>query len=246
DCSLSALLSRLPKPLNDVLLPGCYIGGEDAQFWLRRGVRHLAGCDVYSLKTKWDSNVPLLEKAFGAKVDFRQGSIEDLPYDDESFDLVTTTAVLEHVRNLTAMSRETARVLRPNGICWHTFGPLYYSFGADHCISAFGFERGYDHLLLAEDEYKTLVDDQRFFDTLSDPNLPFWARNDQFSFATAQQYIEVFQRDFDVEHLVVKISDEGLMYRERHPDNWKKLLDAGVPEESLLIKSLAITLKKRQ
>ena len=56
----------------------------------------------------------------------------------------------------------------------------------------------------------------------------------------------MFQRDFDVEHLVVKISDEGLMYRERHPDNWKKLLDAGVPEESLLIKSLAITLKKRQ
>ncbi len=245
DCSLSALISLLPQTLDDVLLPGCYIGGEDAQFWLRRGVRHLAGCDVYSLKSKWDKNVPQLERTFGAKVDFRQGSVEDLPYEDESFDLIATTAVLEHVRNIEAMSGETARVLRPGGICWHTFGPLYYSYGADHCISAYGNEHGYDHLLLSEDEYQSLIGDQEFFDTQADSNLPFWARNAQFSFATAQHYLEVMGRDFDVEHLVVKISSDGLIYRQQYPENWMRLLDAGVREEDLLIKSLAITMRRR-
>lgn len=232
------------QPPGRVLVPGCYMGGEDIQFWLRRGIREMVGIDVYSLDRHWQQIVPALENEYQIPVTFEQASIEKLPFEAESFNLIATTAVLEHVRNLRAMVSETARVLKPGGICWHVFGPLYYSFGADHCISAYGFERGYDHLLLDENEYQSLIHDQSFFDTQDDPNLPFWARREQFSYAAAARYLKLFAEEFSIEHVVVKMSPDGLRYREVYPERWSGLLDAGVPEEDLLIKSLAVVLRK--
>jgi SAM-dependent methyltransferase len=41
--------------------------------------------------------------------------ITALTYDDESFDLIVSSDVLEHVPDIEAAFRETARVLRPGG-----------------------------------------------------------------------------------------------------------------------------------
>jgi SAM-dependent methyltransferase len=246
DASLACLLRRIRRErIERVLIPGCYVGGEDVQFWLRRGAKQLEGIDVYCLQQRWDAIAPQLECHFGAQVCFRQASIEAMPFPDESFDLLATRAVLEHVRNLGAMVNETARVLRTGGFVWHCLGPLYYSFGADHCISAYGDAAGYDHLLLDEQEYQQRIRNQAFFDQQSDSNLPFWALNQQFSFATAADYLDLFQKHFDLEMVIAKVSAKGLAYRRCFPQRWSQLLAAGVTECDLLIKGLAVVLRKK-
>jgi SAM-dependent methyltransferase len=239
------LKKLLPSSIERVLIPGCYLGGADVQRWLRYGVKHLDGCDVYSLSTRWKEIVPKLHQEYTATVDFRQASIEDLPYEDERFDLVSTMAVLEHVRNLRAMAKETSRVLKPRGLAWHGFGPTYYTFSGDHCVSAFGLEQGYDHVLLTEDDYQQRINDQGFFDKQPDPNLPFWARNNQFSFARSTEYLEIFSEFFEIEDIVLKLSEEGLEFRRAFPQKWNKLLSCGIKEFDLLAKSLMVILRKK-
>lgn len=227
-----------------VLVPGCYLGGEDVQFWLRRGVRRLDGVDLNSLAARWSVIIPELRREFGSEVHFQQAPLEKLPFSGECFDVIATTGVLEHVQNLAAVCAETARVLKCGGIVWHRFGPLYFSFGADHCIDAYGEECGYDHLLLSEEEYQWRIGNQTFYERQPDPNLPFWARHSQFSFAYAREYLEWFRRYFRVRHMVAKISEPGLQFRRSFPEKWDNLLKAGIAEEDLLIKGLSVVLEK--
>ncbi|MBI3091807.1 MAG: class I SAM-dependent methyltransferase [Candidatus Tectomicrobia bacterium] len=53
---------------------------------------------------------------FPAHVTFKQGTIEDLPFADASFDLVIANFVYEHVRNPRPCLEQAERVLRPGGL----------------------------------------------------------------------------------------------------------------------------------
>jgi SAM-dependent methyltransferase len=246
DASLSALLKLTRSDtINNVLIPGCYLASEDVQFWLRQGVRRLEGIDVHSLQAIWAYILPKLRVRYNAEINFRQASIESLPFEDGMFDLIASSAVLEHVRNIEEMTKETARILRPGGWAWHDFGPLYYSYGGDHCSAAYGNMAGYDHLLMNEEEYQKRINDQSFFDQQIDPNLPFWALRNQFSFATALEYVLAFEKKFEIRHLVIKLNEEGILFRQLHAERWNQLLTAGVSEIDLLIKSLAVVLRKK-
>lgn len=245
DASTAAMLRVMgAQAPQRVLVPGCYLGGEDVQFWLRRGARRVDGIDLNCLDAHWREIVPALRDGFGSEVAFTRGALERLPFADASFDVVASAGVLEHVRDIEAVSAETARVLKPGGLAWHSFGPLYFAFGADHCIAAFGDHCGYDHLLLAEDEYLGRIWDQRFFDRQQDPNLPFWARNGQFSYATAREYLDSFGKHFEICHVLAKISGKGLEFRRSFRDKWASLIAAGVAEEDLLVKGLCVVLRK--
>jgi 2-polyprenyl-6-hydroxyphenyl methylase / 3-demethylubiquinone-9 3-methyltransferase len=54
--------------------------------------------------------------AAGLTIDYRPGTGESLPLDDNSADIVYCVDVLEHVQDLDAVIRETARVLKPGGL----------------------------------------------------------------------------------------------------------------------------------
>jgi ubiquinone/menaquinone biosynthesis C-methylase UbiE len=229
----------------DVFVPGCYVAGEDVQFWLRRGVKSLSGIDIYSLDRQWSHITKALEHAYKIPVIFRQGSIENIPFSDKQFDVIVSDAVLEHVRNLRAMVSETFRILKPGGYALHMFGPLYFSFGADHCISAYGEEYGYDHLLLPEGEYRKRIAARNFFEkTAGNADLAFWAENDQFSFATASEYMLAFREKFEIVHSVAKISQRSLSFRVNHPEKWASLIDSGILEPDLMIKSLNLLVRR--
>jgi ubiquinone/menaquinone biosynthesis C-methylase UbiE len=62
------------------------------------------------------------------KVSFELGVGEQLPYADESFDLVGSLAVLEHVQDVDAVVRETFRVLKPGGKAYFEVPNNLYPF----------------------------------------------------------------------------------------------------------------------
>ena len=54
-----------------------------------------------------------------------------IPYDDNSFDLVYSTSVLEHAQNTRECFYEIRRVLKPGGVSFHVYpGKWYIACGA--------------------------------------------------------------------------------------------------------------------
>jgi len=58
-------------------------------------------------------------------------TIENLPFKDNTFDVVFNVAVLEHVQSLDLAMRESVRVLKPDGILWANI-PNYNSIYEGH------------------------------------------------------------------------------------------------------------------
>jgi 2-polyprenyl-3-methyl-5-hydroxy-6-metoxy-1,4-benzoquinol methylase len=99
-------------PGSRVLDVGCGIG----DFCLLLAQRHPAVTVVGV-----DPNKGLLQDAArraddaGLAIEFRDGDGAALPFDDDSFDVVTVERTLQHVADPTAVVREMARVTRPGG-----------------------------------------------------------------------------------------------------------------------------------
>jgi ubiquinone/menaquinone biosynthesis C-methylase UbiE len=51
-------------------------------------------------------------------IEVREGSAESIPFEDESFDVVHASSVIEHVLNLDKSLAEIHRVLKPGGVFW--------------------------------------------------------------------------------------------------------------------------------
>lgn len=231
--------------LKSVLVQGCHAGDGAVLKWLGEGLPIVSGIELEDLSAIWKTTIPALEAAYQAKIDFKQGSVDAVPFPDASFDVVTSEAVYEHVYNLKMAAKEMHRVLRPDGIAYHSIGPLYYTFAGDHCISAYGPQAGYDHLLLSDVEYRKRVADKKFFSTFVDPNCSYWAMHDKFSFAQPQEYFEVFKPYFEIEDVTVVICDESLRFRQNYPDRWRMLLDAGLDEQCLCVKAMHVRARRR-
>ncbi len=87
-------------------------GGFTCEFMAKRGVI-VSGVDP-SLNSIQIAQKHAIES--GLKIDYRHGFAEDLPYEENSFDIVTCVDVLEHVADLNKVISEINRVLKPNGL----------------------------------------------------------------------------------------------------------------------------------
>jgi SAM-dependent methyltransferase len=110
----------------DVLEAGCGIGTDGAQF-AKCGAR-------YTALDQSELALTLARRGFelrGLRGRFLSGSITDLPFEDESFDLVYSFGVIHHSPHTERAVAEFYRVLRPGGIAlvmlYHR-GSLNYRF----------------------------------------------------------------------------------------------------------------------
>ncbi|MCL1463547.1 bifunctional 2-polyprenyl-6-hydroxyphenol methylase/3-demethylubiquinol 3-O-methyltransferase UbiG [Argonema galeatum] len=87
-------------------------GGFSCEFMADRGVE-VSGID---------RSAKCIEKAQehavkrGIKIDYKYGLAEEMPYEDNTFDVVVCVDVLEHIADLNKVISEINRILKPNGL----------------------------------------------------------------------------------------------------------------------------------
>jgi SAM-dependent methyltransferase len=87
-------------------------GAGAVQLALSRSVDELHGIDLDADPAP----VRTLLTSRGASADLRQGSVLELPYPDQHFDLAVSFSVFEHLKEYRKALGEVARVLKPGGL----------------------------------------------------------------------------------------------------------------------------------
>ena len=199
--------------------------GDELRLWEAQRPRSLTATDYFAFPEAWHIH---------AGVRFARADVRDLPFADDSFGLVASTALLEHVDGVDAAVREMARVTRPDGLIFANFGPLYRTYGGAH------FEGAYEHLWMSDAEL------ERYFVARAIPSEMDdglrWLKNGMFSRLRYTEYLEIFKRHCKIEHLVLAVSQPALRYKRAHPVEWNALLRQ-FDEADLLTFSITVWLR---
>lgn len=184
----------MPVIGKDLLIAGCGTG-RDIESWLEWNPRSVVGIDYFDYSRAWGE----IRSAAGAQrpstsLCFIQGDLECLTeINSGSIDIVGSDAVFEHVRNLSAVLSEFYRVLRPGGLLYATFGPLWYCWGGDHVSGTDHPQQGYDHLLLSELEYESALNRMGQF-MHSEDDARTWINNKLFSYLKPYEYVDKLEK----------------------------------------------------
>jgi len=152
----------IKRPVERVLDLGCG-NGRHAIYFARQGFK-AAGIDVSEQAIEWAQD---WAKRESLDIDFRTGHIENLPFEDKTFDVVVSHGVLDHVHMETAekAAAEVRRVLKPKGLFYcdlRSTEDFEYGTGETAGHNTFvvseGYERGLVQHFFSRGETEELFD----------------------------------------------------------------------------------------
>jgi len=208
-----------------LLLAGCGLG-YDFPTWLPYNLKQITGVDYFSYDKAWQTIInDASEKHPKTKITFEQLSLEDMKgISNSSFDIVASDAVFEHIKNMDIVLDELYRVLKPGGLMYATFGPLWNCFHGDHISGYDSAENGYNHLILSPDEYSKYLDAMGSYSHTPHDGRT-WIDNDLFSYLKPIEYISYLEKaGFIKKYIVVLISSEGMSCLKDNKQLKEKLL----------------------
>ena len=91
-------------------------GGRYAVAWRLLGASPVSGLDISPINIE-DANRRVKEAEIN-NINFQEGNVLDIPYEDEEFDIVFSNGVLHHTTDWEKGIKELVRVLKPGGLGW--------------------------------------------------------------------------------------------------------------------------------
>ncbi len=139
-----------------VLVPGVGYGRNILQLAALKP-KKIVAFDLYAYHDDWEFLRKMAKEKFGVDIEFLKGDFPIVPRNMlGSFDLVISDAVLEHVRDLGEFARSAYGFLKPGGVFYASYGPLWYGPGGDHIDWGDGRDL-YRHIVFPEAEYGEAV-----------------------------------------------------------------------------------------
>lgn len=177
----------------DVLVAGCGTA-KDIESWVKMAPKRIVGVDWFSYARAWELwQQRYAQMAPGVDVQFKQADLAHMnEYPDASFDVVSSDAVFEHLKNLPEVLAEFHRILKPGGVLYATFGPLWYGYGGDHVSGYDAVTSGFNHLVLEKDAYQHYLDGMGEH-CHSEHDGRTWIEHDLFSRLTPRQYLSYLE-----------------------------------------------------
>lgn len=235
--------SFLPLQGRDVLVAGCGTA-RDLESWVKFKPRYIHGIDWFSYERAWTMwHLRFSEISPSVEVKFSQADLEHMSeFPDASFDVVSSDAVFEHLKNLPEVLKEFHRILRPGGLIYATFGPLWYGWGGDHVSGYDGVATGYNHLLMKGKEYQTYLDGMGEH-SHSEHDGRTWIEHDLFSRLTPRQYLHCLEAAGFNRLFVSAIIDPLAVECLKHP-HFDKTLVEKIDNLDLLVSGMTIIYRR--
>ncbi|MHA6204601.1 class I SAM-dependent methyltransferase [Dyella soli] len=186
------------------------------------------------LREKFERN----DEPFNARsLEFHAGDAMNLVYKNAAFDLVVSFNALEHIPDPSRAVAEIIRVLKPGGLAYLTFDPIWSCDTGSHFFHR--VPTPWEHLLVPQDEYALRMREA--------------GSNDEevgdFLHAMNKVRLDTFRRIFKTGLSQVKV----LSYQEwqgvadeshlRHP-NFGAARALGYSEEDLMVRGICVVLRR--
>jgi len=217
--------------------------GPELHYWTRTAPSYIAGTEILNYSRAWEV---IKDHYRGLRLEFFRTSGSDLScFENKSFDIVSSTAVLEHVQDMPRHLREVSRVLISSGVAAFCFGPLYYTFGGDHFSGKEKFGEGFNHVRLGKDEYVAYLDNVAVRERgMADGRV--WIRQGLFSYFKPAEYVNAFLEHFEILLLRVHLSQKALRFRSRFPGLYDQMVaERGLLPTDPLVGAMEVFLRKK-
>jgi SAM-dependent methyltransferase len=200
-----------PDLSGGVLEVGSDVNGGALQEMASRGVKHLVGANIdvrpESHRGRGLGGAPHYEIV--------QGDVRSLPFADNTFSSIFSITAFEHVHNMDVALHEMHRVLKPGGLLYSEFGPIW-SCSIGHHVEAMvdGVEARHErpgrnpvphfaHLLMSPEQTRDAVLRTRWvFPALADAIVDWIYRGPGVNRVFYEDYVRLFERSpLTVHHL---------------------------------------------
>ncbi len=222
--------------------------GWDVISWAKLRPLKIIAIDLFEFEESWEQIAKHCQKLYNVEVLFCRAPLENVSFiQDSTIDIIASDAVYEHCRNLIDVMKESFRILRPGGVIYATYGPLWYSAGGDHFSGRGGLQQSFNHILMDTDEYKEYVNS--YLNNIEDfQSGGRYIALDLFSHLTTSRYVKTFKDNgFNIQELILEISSASIQFRKKYPVIFEQIVSRNADNcciDDFLIKANFVLLKK--